>query len=450
MAEAGSCVAAGVRPPRLVEASPGELRYLSPAAFRLWRALVRVRVNELEWFSVDLDTLRRRAKIGSYGSALNALAQLKHAGLVATSRNQRSRWIKDERGRVVSVNAYTTNSYLVAGFCERTRGGFRVKFPARPWTEYVAGCRWNATRASVRVAPWRYEIGRAQWCAEWSKESLVDSRGSSMKTQDLGVEVVGSVLTKESNSATPEASEKALRDSLEHETGADLIEYALQDDLTPDLPGVISLGHNPPLRRDVRVPSRPIDPTPHRESDIQWMSTELVPEQKALFVVNGYRAAVEKVYGVQWWHYWKGEIKRAKHFDKFVKCGEVMAEKSVPAEHWAIWRLTWMKANIKQFSKKPPPIWVVMNAKQVSERAGWFRKEYVLPMPVYEVDWIRREQLARNEEARLFARGHKNPWSCLPAWYGEKRRAEIRDGLLSPFDCYPDRHGSPWPAGPIS
>lgn len=179
------------------------------------------------------------------------------------------------------------------------------------------------------------------------------------------------------------------------------------------------------------------------------MSSDLVPEQKAQFVVDGFRAAVLKVYGIKWWHYWKGEIKKAKHYSKLVAAGEALAEKGAPAEHWAVWRLTWMRANIPAFASKPPPVWMVMNAKQVLEKAGWFRKDYVLPLPVYQQDWIRTEQIFRNEEARLFARGHKNPWSCLPKWYGDKRRAEINDGLASPFDCWPDRNGSKWKAGPL-
>lgn len=433
--------------PRLVEPTPGELRLISPTAFRLWRALVRVRVEETGWFSDDLTAIARRAKIKSYGVAVNALAELKRAGLVATSRNSEVRWVRDG-SRLTTVQAYTTNSYLVAGTCRNDRGVYKVQFPAKPWSEYVAACRWGVRRAQARVAAWRYEVTRAEWNKEWTRDLIERSGSSSVETHRLASKAMGSVLTKRTSKERDRSSKEALRDhsSLPED---DLIAFALE----PDLPEVtrrsISMGVNPPLPTNVKAPHRAVDPLVKTESSIIWMSSDLVPEQKALNVVAGYRHAVQAVYGIKWWHYWKGEIKNAKHYDKLVACGEAMADKGVPAEHWAIWRLTWFKANVKQFASKPPPVWMVMSAKSVSEKSGWFRKDYELPLPVYVVDWVRREQICRNQESRLFARGHRNPWLCLPDWYVAKRKAEINDGLVSPFECWPDRSGSKWKAGPL-
>jgi hypothetical protein len=174
-----------------------------------------------------------------------------------------------------------------------------------------------------------------------------------------------------------------------------------------------------------------------------YVSPEMVPEQKALAVIDGFRRAVREVYGQEWWHYSKGDVRKSRGYAALVACGSQMADHSVPAEHWAIWRLRWLKER-SRFSKSPPPIGIVMSAKAVSERAGWFRKDYELPVPTLQPDLIITEQHLRNREAAQRWRGVAGEAAllCTPAWYAEKRRAEIAGGFTEPHECWPTKPGS--------
>jgi hypothetical protein len=395
-----------------------------------------MRVEEGEWFSVELKDAMGRSRISSYGTACNALAQLKHAGLVATSRNSESRYTREGW-----VNANTTNCYLIAGTCKTVRGIHHLRFPRRAWAEYVASCRWSTRRALVRVAAWRYEIERAQWEAEWTRElTLGRCEVSREDTKHLGRQVVGSVYTN--NSKNKEALKREAR-SAHPLTKAEvemqeLITWALDDLDESSRP--VGIGSGPPLvNKPGRAQQMIPDPAQKQKQTILWVSSELVPESKARLVVDGFRDAVKLIYGVQWWHYSQGDIRKAKHYAKLVACGEAMSDHSVPAEHFAIWRLSWFKKNVKAFATKAPPIWLVMNAKWVSEKAGWFHKDYELPYSTFQPDPLRTEQLLRNEESMLRHRNHPDPWLALPRPYVEKRLGEIECGFESPFDLWPTR-----------
>jgi len=222
---------------------------------------------------------------------------------------------------------------------------------------------------------------------------------------------------------------------------------ALDDLAAPKSVGGIMIGSDaPPLTPHgprARAPYLPPDSHPRPPITVMYISPELTDEQKAREVVDGYRRAVRAVYGTSWWHYSKGDIRRARGFDRLLAAGNAMAEHSVPAEHWAIWRLRWFREG-KQFADVPPPVWVVMSAKFVSERAGWFRKEYDLPVPVLQRDPIITEQHLRNTEAEKRWMGCDGDAALmfLPRWYAEKRRAEIAGGCESPHDCWPCKPGS--------
>jgi len=165
----------------------------------------------------------------------------------------------------------------------------------------------------------------------------------------------------------------------------------------------------------------------------------MVPEQKATYVVDAYRRAVKQVYGIDWFHYFKGDIKKAKHYDKLLAAGVAFADHSIAPMHWAIWRLEWFSKTVKAFSTKPPPVWMIMNAKTVSERAGWFRKDYDLPLPTFQLDPMIYEQHLRNQEANQIWRKAVAPLMFLPRSYVEKRRHEIKLGMVDPHDNWPTR-----------
>jgi hypothetical protein len=175
-----------------------------------------------------------------------------------------------------------------------------------------------------------------------------------------------------------------------------------------------------------------------------YVSPELVPEQKAIAVIDGFRRAVREVYGQNWWQYAKGDLKRAKGYASLVACGEQLSDHSVPAEHWAIWRLRWLKDHSDRFSLKPPPIGVVMSAKAVSEKAGWFRKDYEIPVPIIQHDPIIAEQHLRNREAVQRWRGVNGEAALIlmPVWYADKRRTEIAQGFVEPHERWPTKPGS--------
>ena len=301
--------------------------------------------------------------------------------------------------------------------------------PRLQWSEFVASARAGAKLALIRVA-----AAKPTWsepaAIDWSKNRVRDPDESRGVDWHLGDYHSRRVYNNKTNSKL-------------FERGAARSFSLLGDEV--DREGVFCLASPNRSIWEGRPPGEPAyyppDPVRRPPPVVSWISPEIVPEGKARLVIDGFRSAVEKVYGVQWWHYWKGELSRAKHYAKFVACGEALADHSVPAEHWAIWRLKWFAANVKAFSTKPPPVWMVMNAKTVSERAGWFRKDYPLPVPVTVFDPIVYEQILRNREAMFAWRGvaaaHRQP--TFPKWYADKRQAEIDEGLRNPHDFWPRR-----------
>jgi hypothetical protein len=165
----------------------------------------------------------------------------------------------------------------------------------------------------------------------------------------------------------------------------------------------------------------------------------MVPEQLATYTVDCYRRALKKVYGIDWFHYFKGDIKKAKNYDQLVASGKAFAEHSIAPEHWAIWRLEWFQKNVKPFANKAPPIWMIMGAKKVSEKAGWFRKDYDLPYPVFQLDPMIVEQNLRNQEASSRWKNFEYPLMFMPRSYVEKRLKEIALGMIDPHDNWPRR-----------
>lgn len=468
-----------MRPPWLIEATQEELALLSPAARALWCGLIRRRDragSELEWFIADLRQLARYAGL-AYSTATQALASLRHAGLVATSRCQVNRWFRGPHGGLKSGMANEHNLYLVPGSYTRRSGVETIKFPKRAWLQYVQAvrdvrrgeaqlgfkvarpsCRGNPIRAQIMVEAWRKPIEVVEWQPEWTYDSGPSRSASYLRAfrknpARFKASLRTSVYTSnnspsESHSSTK--NEKARGTFFSHDAQAgndqDLNTYRL------GLAQVTGSGSEleknllaAPGRPLVPLPGKPtivqIDPIPRPPQTVTWISPEASAELKARAVIEGYRRAVNKVYGVRWFGWIKGDLKKARAYKAFVKCGEAMADHSVPADHWAVWRLEWFKSKMPRFSKQPPPIHVVMSAKRVSERAGWFRKEYVLPMPVHTYDQIRHEQFLRNYEASRRHQGFPEGgvWMVMPPWYYAKRQQEIAEGLTDPHDCWPVR-----------
>lgn len=422
-----------------------ELRLLRPAALALWRSLIRRRdrgaLGEGEWFTASLADLARWSSI-AYSTAKAALGELRRSGLVATSRCSRSRWVRDRAtSELTTVNAYEENLYLAVGSLRSRSGVDAIEFPARAWRSFVAA------RSKERVEAWRAELPRAEWRKEWSEAV---QRGSRRKRAGLGHAPSTSDSIEYSVHTGSETSEKAA-------DAADLLDdrilrIAALDDEDEEVVsdhGFGVIGSTAPKPEPLGPPGRaPYLPPDHFDKPpplVHYVSPEQVPELQARQVVDGYRCAIREVYGVEWWHYSKGDLKRAKHYDRLLACGVALAEHSVPAEHWAIWRLRWFKASVKQFADKPPPVWVVMSGKTVSERAGWFRKDYDLPVPTLKPDPIITEQHLRNQEAAKRWRGVSGDdvfWFSFPSWYVDKRRAEIAAGSTDPHECWPTKPGS--------
>jgi hypothetical protein len=348
-----------------------------------------------------------------------------------------------------TVSALEENFYLVPGQVIGRRGVHHVFVPRRQWSEYVEIVRTRGRRAA-QVEPRRApHQTRAQWMPSWSQAF---GQGSALPSFELHVETPTSVLTKVNSTTETEASKKAPVGELTilPDQAVDLMcadDDALDDLVRPkSVGGFMFVGDAPPL-----VPIGPRGSHPYLPPDshprppllVTYISPEMGPEQMAREVVDGYRRAVRAVYGISWWHYSKGDIKKARGFDRLLAAGIQLAEHSVPAEHWAIWRLRFFKKG-KQFSDTPPPVWLVMSAKFVSERAGWFRKEYDLPVPVLKPDPIITEQHLRNTESEKLWMGHSAVTALmfLPRWYAEMRRVEIAGGCYSPHDCWPCKPGS--------
>jgi hypothetical protein len=455
----------GLLPPRTIRAVVEDLALLSPAARAIWAVLARRRVRagaaETEWFIADARLLARYAGL-AYSTALRALADLRHAGLVATSRCQVNRWYRNERGVIESCMANEHNLYLVPGSYTKRSGVETFMFPQRAWLEYVEKarpqCRAFPIRAKIRVKAWRKPIEVVEWQPDWNRDEGFTPSASYLRgfrKNPAGFKRLLSTSVYTSNNSPTEShsstkNEKAKRTFFskglqpQNDQGLNTYRFDLSQVKGSDDELVRNL-LSAPRRPLVPLPGKPtlvaLDPIPPAPQTITWISPEASPELKARAVLEGYRRAVNKVYGVRWFGWVKGDIKKARAYKGFVKCGEAMADHSVPPDHWALWRLEWLKQHTPRFAKQPPPIHVVMSAKRVSERAGWFRKEYVLPMPIHELDPIRHEQMLRNRESSRRHEGFTEAgvWMVMPPWYYEKRQQEIAEGLTDPHDCWPKR-----------
>lgn len=441
----------------LVEPGPSDLRLLSPSAQSLARVLIRERTRQAPedgWFIFDLGELARRAHV-AYGTAKAALAELRHAGLLACERHviQRKVLVEtiDGHARFEPVNAYERNWYSISGAVRRRAGLHRLELDRAAWFTFVDAVR-RSQKKLVRLVAKRPAWPLVEWQASWTAELMGHQDTPSLyDVLGLGTKSSTSVFST-SNKNKVETSKKALAripSSDEEESITKLFDWMHSpDDLDSGSPISLLLAsgsrysdprrdptYTGPWSPPFRLPDRHVrEPSP-----IIWLSPEMVPEQKATYVVDAYRRAVKQIYGIDWFHYFKGDIKKAKHFDKLLASGVAFAEHSIPPFHWALWRLTWFAKNVKAFAHKPPPVWMIMNAKKVSEKSGWFRKDYDLPVTVFKLDPMIYEQRMRNQEARNRWRNVPDPLMCMPRPYVEKRRREIANGLEEPHDNWPRR-----------
>lgn len=174
----------------------------------------------------------------------------------------------------------------------------------------------------------------------------------------------------------------------------------------------------------------------HTPSGVRWVDATATPEQRARFMVTSYRRAIKKVYGVDWWHFSKGDITKSKWFKALVAAAQAMFDHAVAPEHWAEWRLRHMRS---KGSKNAPPITVVMSAKIVSGIAGWFRKDCIMPVPMAVITQEHRVQFWRSSERWRRWRFHGDEravWQAVPVWYYEMRRAEVYAGHEDPYTLF--------------
>ena len=389
------------------------------------------------WFKCRLAELARRAHL-KYSTAKWAISRLRAAGLLACDRHTVERDVYDQRPdarghfSIKRVTALVENWYAVRG--RITRAG--VELPADTWRVFVDRARSTAGIAAARGLPaarpevaWWESFAKIDWRRDdrdprekaWLCRRIVSSLYLSLQNKNE--------LTKVSRNFQNSLVEARSMEGDPREAIARMIEHGF---------GL----NGPRLRTDYLDPAGPEfrNPDPVRKvaPQVLWIPAGIPDENKARLVLEGFRRAVEKVYGQQWWHYWKGDLRRAKHFDKLLACAVQLHEHSVPAEHWAIWRLTWFRDKCSAFATKPPPVWMVMSAKTVSERAGWFRKDYDLPRGTVQRDEAILEQMMRNREASWIWKGmHDAHLRVFPPWYAEKRSREIARGLTKPHDVWP-------------
>lgn len=472
-------------PPDLVEAQPRDLRLLRATDLRLWRALVRLKneadAGDTDWFEADLRDVAWRARAGSYTTAKRALRRLRRAGLVATTRVIRPRWARTGK-RVEEVNAMEQNRYLVPGECESRRGVHRVKLPRQQWESFVAG-----DGAEV-VKPFTTDPGLIQYLVDWGaalcpRNPEAFGHTSLSDVDELDPLPGPSVISKREEKRSEEegTSKKTAEAGSSFNSIQNRVEAKIKQeneqvvihlvglmghDVDEDHPGAVAFGPRasrsvflgPAVKRSLRPrpdrgPCPWMAPDQHGKTDpgIRWCPRAPATDRdRVRCVLDGYRRAVLEVYGQRWLHYCKGDLEKSKGYANLVACGEIMADQSVPPEHWAIWRLRWFKSQTRH-ANRPPPVWVVMSAKFVSEKGGWFRKEYELPVAVTVEDPVVTEQHYRNREAASLWEGRSREGSLmfLPRWYVEKRRAEIAQGHDSPHACWTNVPGSRWAADRI-
>lgn len=406
-------------PAALTVPSPADLRLLSRSALALWRAIVRERDRQgtapRDWFGASLRELRLRARIG-YSTAKRALASLRRAGLVHTLRELVAR----EVSGVGAVRAKHENLYAAEGRADRDGS---IAFP-RSWLAYAAAARSGAAWRPRRPSDPGPSAGPEYW------ESQIDSAGLIGKGEP-------STIVSSKGRPGRDSLREALRGifaTSREEDQADLRGErcgALLDLLAGDGRPRVATGPRRPGYARVRPEDRhELEPSP-----VLWPHDEMPDAVLARMAVDGYRRAVKAVLGAEWWHYSRGEITKAKGYAGLVAFGRACCDHAVSPEHWAIWRLEHARRTGRTRGKAPP-ISVVMSAKFVSENAGWWRKDYDLPVRTFKPDRAIAEQRLRNEESVALHCGVPLDLQLFrsPRWYGEKRRAEIDRGIDDPLD----------------
>lgn len=402
----------------MVKPTVVELRLLRPSSLSLWRALIRCRdrggLGEAEWFIANLQDLAKWARI-SYRAASWSLNELRTAGLIAMIRVSESctyrhpRTLELTQGRVMQENAY-----LILGSLKTHRHNDIIEFPAAAWEEFK-------------------KTGRAQAYFKVPKIAGFQKVGAML--HPVSAEPYNTLPLLCNRIETSKKGEAPVFSSCREERSINSFDELLK------LPIIGPPGPRPELTRQPgRAPKRIVDRPPKPPSLVHYISPEQVPELKAQAVVDGYRRAVAEVYGIEWWHYSKGDLTKARFYDRLLAAGVAMSEHSVPPKHWAIWRLRWFKDHVKKFSSSPPPVFMVMSAKAVHQKAGWFRTEYVLPVATYKLDPVIHEQQLRNKEAYRRWEGYTGRsvfMMVFPKWYYELRRKEIARGFEDPLELWP-------------
>ena len=139
----------------LTQPGASDLRLLSPSAQAIARALIRERDRqqpEDAWFLADLRELARRGRM-AYATAKAALAELRHAGLLACQRHVVSRkvLIQDQYGaHYERVNAYERNWYSIIGRLRKHAGVMHLELGAAAWASFVEA-RQQMSKQEIRL-----------------------------------------------------------------------------------------------------------------------------------------------------------------------------------------------------------------------------------------------------------------------------------------------------------
>ena len=417
----------------MVVPTPAELRLLPRRALELWKALVRVRgtaadddFSDWEWFSIDLHELQVRARISSYASARNALADLKRAGLVATSANYTTRVIKHKTGRLESVNARVQNNYLVAGDYKIRSGIEKFRFPARAWNEYVTARKNCKLHDVLIVAPRKSDDEPV------SKEVAACLRGFPRSGKGLRPKVVTSLFKQTLRVCSSNSYE------LEEARSASFLSKERSE---IDWLGVLEDERRKiPARGDGSCPHKPIDLLVRRSHAQQYPDLDKT-EDPLREITRAYNEAARRIFGRDPHLYARTtDMAKAKGAAALKAAADACYDHGVNPLYWALWRMTYLRD--KRGQKKAPPLFVIMSAKAIHRMAGWFRKDFEHPQDAEILDEVRVEQMLRNREAARRWRGftERGALLALPAWYAQKRREEIERGHDNPHDLWPTRN----------
>lgn len=431
----------------LVESTAAELNLLPPSALQVLKVLLREKDRSAKrdgWVNLAMAEIARRARL-SYEGARKGWAFIRRIGIGVAERHVIKRRVRKSKAELELlgddqyskvVNAYDENWYNVFGSI------------ARRGHELVMCLELKAWRAFTKVAPQtnRSELPRSfaeapAWDVSF-EESQKDSIRLDMDSgRSSSLIPISSVLNTESSIAA----------SRDFDAEIDLRGDDPEGPQATDALMMELLAYRGPrptfIRKPGPVPHMPVDPAlPVEGLTHNIIDVGVSEAQRAAFVVEGYRRAIREVYGERWYGWTKGDITKAKRYPQIKACADAMLDEGgmIPL-HWALWRLAWFKANVKQYATKAPPMGVIMSAKSVAKMAGYFRKDYERPVIVSRMDYVREEQMLRNREAVRRHEGREELATIflgMPQWYTRIRRAEILFGDDDPHARWPSRSRS--------